>query len=128
VPLAFDDSGFPRVEVTWVGVPTDAEADTFFQKMDGWFARGQPFSLLIDARHAAVLSADQRHRLLAHMKKTAAQAEALLVHAFVFEGALVRAFYFGITWAIPMSFPSKAFAHPDAAREWLAARLKAHKR
>jgi hypothetical protein len=124
VPVAFDDSAFPRVEVRWTGAATDAELADFFQQMNRQFARGQAFSLLVDCRGAAGLTADQRRRLLVHMKETAASAEALLVQAIVLDSALLRTFYFGLVWAIPMGFPSKSFAEPEPAREWLAAQLR----
>jgi hypothetical protein len=93
--------------------------------MNRQFARGQVFTLLVDARGAVGLAGDQRRRLLAHMRETAAPAEALLVQAIVLDSALVRAFYFGLMWAIPMGFPSKPFAEPEPAREWLAIQLRA---
>ena len=122
--LTFDDARFPCVEVTWAGTITDGELTDFTLRMDGWFARGGPFSLLVDARDAAALTSAQRQALLAHMRQTAAQADGALVQAIVLDNAFLRAFYFGLLWAIPMGFPSKSFAEVEAARAWLVEQLR----
>jgi hypothetical protein len=127
VPLVFDDSQFPRVEVSWTGTVTDDELGHFIDKMDACFARAETFSLLIDTRGARVPTAEQRRRLLVHMRATAKAAEANLIQAVVIESAFIRTFYFGITWAIPMPFPSKVFAEAESAREWLERTLRHRK-
>jgi hypothetical protein len=119
----FDASRWPLVEVSWTETVSDADVVSFTQKMDEWFARGSDFGLLVDARGAPGLSGSQRRTLLAHMKATQSAADRYLVVAFVSDSALQRAFYFSLTWAFPMPFPSRAFPEVEPAVQWLKAHL-----
>jgi hypothetical protein len=124
MPSAYDESQWPRVEVRWTGVVTDAELTDFLGRMDGWLGRGVPFSLLLDSRGALGLDSGQRKRVVEYMNRHAAPTGALLVQAVVFDNPIQRALYFAILWAFPMPFPSKTFAEVEPARRWLDMQLR----
>lgn len=124
MPASYDDSQWPKVEVRWTGVVTDAELTDFLQRMDAWLRRGEPFSLLLDSRGAWGLDSAQRKRVLEAMHQTSAQTGTLLVQAVVFDNAIQRALYFAVMWAFPMPFPSKTFAEVEPARRWLEVQLR----
>lgn len=106
------------------GPVTDDEMRSIFALVERGLARAKPFGLLVDTRGGVPLSAAQGAMIIDHMKGTAAAAERLLVQAMVIESALVRAFYYAVSWAYPMSFPSRVFAELEPARQWLELQLR----
>ena len=119
-----DESEWPMLVTRWSGTVTDAEVAEFFSRMDGWLLRGLQFGLLLDSRGAQGLSADQRQLFIEYLKKNGASLERYFVQAVVFDNAIQRALYFGISWAFPMPFASKSFGQVEPAREWLMGVLR----
>jgi hypothetical protein len=95
------------------------------EAITGWLGKGVPFGLLIDSRGGLPFSTEQRTQIVEHMKAHRAKSERLLVQALVIESPLVRAFYYAVSWAMPMPFPSKVFSDVASAREWLEQQLAA---
>lgn len=122
--MEVDESEWPLLVVRWRGRATDADLDAFFLALDGWLARDEVFGLLLDSRGAEGVSSEQRHRIIAEIKRTAPLLERNLIQAVVFDNAIQRALYFAVAWAFPMPFPSKSFGEVDSARVWLQLQIK----
>jgi hypothetical protein len=121
--LPIDEESWPLVVVRWGGVVPDAMVDAFLLRMDAWLERGERFGLLVDSRGAKGLSPEQRARLIGHMKRQAPLTSRLLVQAIVLDNLIQRSLFYGINLIFPNPFPSKVFAEPAAAREWLLMKL-----
>ena len=117
-----DESAWPIVVARWrVSLP-EGDLTPILRKMDQWLARGR-FGLLIDARGASGMSPDQRAQLLTHMKANAALTAERLVQAMVIDNLVHRTLFYGVNLLLPMPFPNKIFAEPEAARRWLETEL-----
>jgi hypothetical protein len=125
VDLQIDDSKWPVIFARWPAPLTDAQLDEFYRRMDGWLLRGEQFGLLLDTTGAFGLTREQRERFIEYMKKNTGLLERYLVQAIVIDNPILRALYYGISWAYPMPFASKSFGEAEAAREWLVGTLRA---
>jgi hypothetical protein len=120
--VEFDESAWPIVVARWRTSLPEGDLTPILRKMDQWLARGR-FGLLIDARGASGMSPDQRGQLLAHMKANAALTAERLVQAMVIDNLVHRTLFYGVNLLLPMPFPNKIFAEPEAARRWLETEL-----
>jgi hypothetical protein len=120
-----DESDWPIVVVQWQGPMAQVDLRMFLIRMDTWLERGERFALLIDSRAAQGMSPEQRVQIIDHMKARAALTSRLLVQAIVLHSLLQRTLFYGINLLFPNPFPSKVFANPAEARDWLEATLKA---
>lgn len=119
-----DDGRWPLVFVRWEGSIDDAMLATFLHHLDNWLAREERFGLLIDSRGARGFSPEQRTRVLNHMKSRADRTRRLLVQAVVIDNLIQRTLFQWINLLFPNPFPSKIFAQPDPARQWLEEMLR----
>lgn len=122
--LPIDEGGWPLVVVRWEGEITDATLHAFLSQMDAWLARQERFGLLLDSRGAKGMSPEQRARVIGHMKQHAPRTAPYLVQAIVLDSLLQRTLFFGINLIFPNPFPSKVFAQPEPARQWLLSQLE----
>ena len=118
-----DESAWPIVRLRWIGTLTDPDVAAELARIDGYLARGERFGLLIDARGGGGLSPQQRHRVVAHLKKQAHLTARFLVQAAVMDNMIQRTLYYGVNLLVPSPFPTKVFAEPVAAEEWLGRML-----
>lgn len=121
--VEIDEAAWPLVKVRWDSVVTDTMMHTFLAKMNQWLERGQRFGLLLDSRGAKGLSPDIRKRLIAHMKQNADKTAQYLVQAIVLDNLIQRTLFYGINLVLPNPFPSKVFANPAEAQDWLRREL-----
>ena len=119
-----DDSAWPIVSVRWGGDVSDEDVRAFLARLDGWFAKGQRFGLLLDARGGGDLTELQRATVLQHMRDTAHSSPSLLVQGFVQDKAIHRVLYTVMSAVFPLPFPSKMFPEPESARVWLEDKLR----
>jgi hypothetical protein len=126
--FTIDESKFPVVALTHSQSVSDDDLAQVLAAIDRWLAKGEPFALLIDSRGGLPFSAEQRASIVEHMKANRAATEQLLVQALVIDNPLLRAFYYAVSWAAPMPFPSKVFSEVATAREWIDLQLSAKAR
>jgi hypothetical protein len=120
-----DDRSWPIVKARWSGTVTDRELDAALARMDDYLSREDRYGLLLDSRGAGGFSPEQRNRLLSHMKSRAPLTSRLLVQAVVIDNLIQRTLYYGVRLLLPSPFPSRVFAHPEAAEAWLREELAA---
>ena len=118
-----DDRSWPIVKARWAGTVSDRELDAALARMDEYLSRGRRFGLLIDSRGGGGFSPEQRTRVIAHMKRQAHITSRLLVQAVVIDNLIQRTLYYGVRLLFPSPFPSRVFADPKAAEDWLASEL-----
>jgi hypothetical protein len=121
----FDDRSWPIVKARWSGTSSDRDVDAALGRIDAYLSRDERFGLLIDSRGGGGFSPEQRNRVLAHMKARGQLTSRLLVQAVVIDNLIQRTLYYGVRLLLPSPFPSKVFAHPDAAEAWLQRELAA---
>lgn len=122
----YDERSWPIVKARWSGTVTDAEVDAALARMDEYLGRQRRFGLLIDSRGGGGFSPEQRNRVLSHMKTRAHLTSRLLVQAVLIDNLIQRTLYYGVRLLLPSPFPSKVFAHPNAAEAWLKQVLATH--
>lgn len=122
--LEVEDKAWPIATARWSGVIRDEELTVALARLDGFFARGERFGFLIDARGGKGFSPEQRARVMAHMKSTRELSAKLLVQAIVIDNLMIRSLYYGANLIFPNPFPSKVFAEPVAAHGWLVTTLE----
>jgi hypothetical protein len=121
----FDERSWPIVKTRWSGAASDRDVDAALSRIDEYLSRKERFGLLIDSRGGGGFSPEQRNRVLAHMKARAELTSRLLVQAVAIDNLLQRTLYYGVRLLLPSPFPSKVFAHPEAAEAWLRHELAA---
>jgi hypothetical protein len=120
-----DDRSWPIVKTRWSGTATDRDVEAALRRIDEYLSRDERFGLLIDSRGGGGFSPEQRNRVLAHMKARAELTSRLLVQAVAIDNLIQRTLYYGVRLLLPSPFPSKVFAHPEAAEAWLRHELAA---
>jgi hypothetical protein len=115
----FDERSWPIVKTRWSGTASDRDVDAASSRVDEYSSREERFGLLIDSRGGGGFSPEQRNRVLAHMKARAELTSRLLVQAVAIDNLIQRTLYYGLRLLLPSPFPSKVFAHPEAAEAWL---------
>jgi hypothetical protein len=116
--LQVDETGWPIVTARWTTMK-GGDLGPLLSRMDAWLARGERFGFLLDSRGAGALSPDQRVKILDHMKANAALTKQFLVQAVVIDNLVQRTLFYAVSLVFPHPFPSRVFAEPKAAREWL---------
>lgn len=101
----------------------DGDLTEALARLDGFLGKGTRIGLLIDARGALGLAAEQRRTLIAHMRNNADKTARLLVQAIVNDNAIQRMLAFTVGVVAPPPFPSRSFGDVDAALSWLRAEL-----
>lgn len=116
--LQVDETGWPIVTARWTTLE-GGDVEPLLKRMDAWLARRERFGFLLDSRGARALSPDQRVKVLEHMKANAALTQKYLVQAVVIDNLVQRTLFYAVSLLFPHPFPSRVFAEPAAARQWL---------
>lgn len=120
--FSLDVSRFPNVLVTLSGAMTLASARVVTESLqDKVFARGEPYTLVIDATFAGVPDAAARQHFAEFSKRNAALTKRYCrAEAYVLPSAVLRGALTAIMWFSPFEYPHKIFATVDEARAWVS--------
>jgi hypothetical protein len=124
--IEVDETRFPLVVVTFVGVATDAEFEAYLERMSDVMARREVTATVLDASRAGPTPPKQRARQADWIK---ANADVLRRYsagsAFVITSPLIRGLLTAILWLAPMPQAHDVFSSRAAAEQWAVARLRA---
>ncbi len=122
--IHIDDSRHPLVIVTFTGVATDAEFETYLDEMKRNLERRRPTAMVLDATNAGSTPPTHRRRQAEWLK----EHEALLKQysagtAFVITSPLVRGALTAILWVQPMPASHTVVATRHEAEKWAIEQL-----
>jgi hypothetical protein len=122
--IRIDDSEWPILVVTFVGVPSAGDFAAYLAGLDERLARGVPYAVILDARHAGVQPGRQRQQQAEWMKQNKEQLQRYLRGcAFVFSSPLLRIVLQGIFYLQPLPSAWMICGTLEEARRWAEARL-----
>ena len=127
--LRTDDSRWPIVVHTTIGIPSDAQVDRFIAIADHHLARGVPYVVIFDSSQAGRVSPYMRGRArewLASSKDVFSQH--CLGTALVFKSAALRFVMSGVMLVASHPVPHEVCADLEEALRWSQARLDEHRR
>ena len=125
--MRYDDSKWPLFRVYLGPVAMDDnEFATLVDTLDELFLRKERFGVVIDVRHAPVLSAQRRQTVAEHAKATFEHFPGKCVGiAVVLSSPLQRGVFTALNWFLRGTHPSRVFPTLFDAESWLAAELVA---
>ncbi len=114
-----DESQWPEVLVTYPSVIDDRMLQCVLQRQEEFFRRGEPYTLIVDARAGGAPSRAQRRLISEHMIAHREQVQRLLrACAMVMSSPAVRGAVAALQWLNPPLFPVRMFSSLDQARAW----------
>lgn len=124
--ITIDDSRHPLVLVTFAGTATDAEFQSYLERMETLvLQRRETNCTILDASRAGDTPAKQRRMQAEWLKRNDALLKAYSVGtAFVITSPLVRGLLTAILWLTPMPTAHVVVASIDEAEAWARARLR----
>lgn len=122
--IHYDDSRSPLIIFTWRGTISDADVESFTEKMIATLARQQRFAVLVDTRDSDRPTPKQRQRLAKWANDHASASKQFNVGvSFVIDKAIIRGALTAILWLAPMPMAHSVCAKFDDAEAWLIERL-----
>jgi hypothetical protein len=109
--------------------PAHAMTDGDYRAYLEWTRRyivcvGEPYSMVLDARRAAPISATQRKILADHMGQTRVfSSEFCAGVAMVYESMVMRSMMTAIFWMTSPPYPTRVCATIEEAKQWCRERL-----
>ena len=123
--IEFDDSRFPIVRVTFVGVVTSEEFERYLDSMTKLLLRRQMNVMVLDASRAGLSPPIQRRRQAEWMKEHDAELRRYSKGtAFVITSTLVRGALTAILWLQPMPTPHVVVSTIEEAETWARSKLR----
>lgn len=114
----------PLYIISFSGVPTDAQFDSYLEKLTRITVRPQARALIYDASNSGPTPASHRKKMADWMKKYDAHVRAGTVGtAFVLPSAITRGVLTAILWVQPMACPHLVVATLVEAKSWCNERL-----
>lgn len=122
----YDDSRWPFLLLTVPKTQSDEEFAAQMKIGDSYYARGQNFGLVVDARSADMQSAVRRRAIAENMDENRRRHGPLLVGvAVVMSSAVARGTFRAIQWLRQNPDPPmSAFEDRDAGFAWLRERYQ----
>lgn len=126
MPIQFDVSRHPVVQVRFSGALEDAEMLRYLEDMDRVLQRREMYGAIFDARDVTSVSPKQRRIQADWLEKN----ESLLRdyaagYAFVITSQLIRGVLTAILWLKPMPSEHVVVATVEEAERWLGVRIRA---
>ena len=120
-----DTSAFPKVRIRFVGGVDDAAFRVSLDDTARLLARGQRYSIVLDATRAERPTAVQRKLQAEFVSANAATLKRLCVGgAFAIASPIVRGALQAILWVAPLPFEHVVFGTTQEAEAWVDARLR----
>ena len=116
----------PLIRVTLCGTVTDKAFERYLADSDQVIGASMPYVLFYDAAGEATISADQRRRQVAWIRRNDA-ALRKLCHgaAFYFDSALTRGALTAVLWMEPLPFNHMIVSSRHEGLKWAEDRLRA---
>ncbi len=117
--ITIDETSKPIYVVSFEGLPTDAEFESFLKRLGAITERANDKALVFDASRTGATPPSQRKRMAQWMKEyDALIRERTAGCAFVLPSALQRGILTAILWVQPMACPHAIFGTPEEALHW----------
>ncbi len=122
--ITIDESLKPIYVVSFEGVPTDAEFETYLKRLGAITEKQHDKALVFDATHSGTTPPSHRKRMAEWMK----QYDSLIRQrtagcAFVLPSAIQRGMLTAILWLQPMACPHAIVGTRDEALAWVKKEL-----
>lgn len=125
MPVVFDESRFPLVEVHFTLPIVDHDIDVFCAKMRALAHGGRRYASVFDTRGVFSINSAQRKKLAElQLELHDASARAVVVACLAFSNPLARGVVTAINWTKPPSFPQRYFDSVEDARAHAIATLR----
>lgn len=106
-----DESAFPLVVVTWTGLASDADFESFFAEQKKLLAKNLPYVQIADATNAKVMSSMQRRMIAEFSSETSSDAARLCKGTVVIiSNPIVRGGMTAVLWIAKLSYPLEVVA------------------
>jgi hypothetical protein len=126
VPVVFDDTSFPLVEIRFEPPVCEGDIDVFCEKMRALAHGGRRYASVFNTHGVLDIDPQQRRRMTAlQLELAAASARVVVVACLAFSNQLTRGVVTAINWSSPPSFPQRSFDSVAEARVYAVARLRA---
>ncbi len=123
--LTTDESRWPIVVHTTVGVPTEADVDAFMARADAILARGQLHAVVFDNTAAGRVPSYMRERTVAWLSRNRPQLEQhCAATALVIKSAALRFVMTTVMLVTPHTVPQEVFGSLDPALDWCRDRIR----
>jgi hypothetical protein len=126
VQPTYDDSSWPlfRIDLPPAAMNPDA-FESYLDRVDHLFLRGERFAILIDARKAPVHTANERKQCAERMRRSFQLYPTLLAAmGIVLSTPVQRGIFTAINWLAGPTFPTRAFGSQMEASAWLLEMVK----
>jgi hypothetical protein len=123
--VQLDDSQWPLLLVSFLGVPTTAQVQAYLERMTGYLERGERHAVIFDSSGMTGMGpAEQRHMQAAWLKQHDAQVKQLrLGAAYIIHSPVVRLAVSVVYFLRPTTTPYLITAKLSEAAGWAALRL-----
>lgn len=120
-----DDRRWPIVVITLPEVPLGGPAfSAHMQQLLSYFARGEDFAIVVNARHAPMMQAEQRRVLAENLDRwTTEYRDVHLYVAVIIGSSIQRGIVKTITWMSQQPRPNKVFSSIEEGISWCRAML-----
>lgn len=124
--IELDESRHPLIVVTFRGMPTEAEFDTFLAGLGRAVRRPGKKAMLHDARESGGLSPTQRRALVDWMRENEGVLHKnMLGSAVVIDSPVIRGVFTAILWMHPLPHPHHLTSSLAEGESWALERIRA---
>lgn len=127
--LTTDESRWPIVVHTTIGIPSDAQLDAFMRRADEILARRQPYVVVFDNSQGGRATSYMRERTKEWLKARGPElSQHCLGTALVIRSAALRFVLSTVMFVWPAPVPAEVFGTLEEALAWARSKLDTRQR